>query len=191
MKKSLFFAIMFVASFGFVACGGDETTLDTTSNSADNIWTVDFPPATACKRNTINPDIVNQPSLVESPIADSSKIRPLVAHATPETFDQLVLNSKYPVVVDFFAEWCPPCKTMAPYVKDLAVLNPGVRFVKYDVDQDGSDPTAPGNAYSVSAIPTFDFFYLGKEYTQYKFIGANVPKLVDNLAAFLQEVQSN
>lgn len=78
---------------------------------------------------------------------------------TNENFEQEVLKSKLPVVVDFFAEWCGPCKMMAPVIDELAKEYEGKwKIGKVDVDQ------APGVAekYGIQSIPTLIFFKDGQ-----------------------------
>jgi len=72
-----------------------------------------------------------------------------------QNFDQLVLESDKPVLVDFTATWCPPCKEMEPIVAQLAVDYEGRAVVgKLDVDQNG----ATSAEYNVTAVPTFLVF---------------------------------
>ncbi|RYY53955.1 MAG: thioredoxin [Chitinophagaceae bacterium] len=76
-----------------------------------------------------------------------------------ETFDQLI-NGDTPVLVDFYADWCGPCKAMEPTVKEVAKsLNGKTRVIKLDIDR--NQPTA--NKYNVRAVPTFILFRKGKE----------------------------
>jgi thioredoxin 1 len=76
-----------------------------------------------------------------------------------KTFDAEVLNSKEPVVVDFFAEWCGPCKAMAPALDLVAKEMAGkVKVVKIDVDQS----PATTQKYRISAMPTLMVFKDGK-----------------------------
>ena len=86
------------------------------------------------------------------------------------TWDDEVMNSELPVLVDFWAEWCGPCKMIAPAVHDLAVEYGGkLNVAKVDVD------SAPNIAmkYGVRSIPALIFFKDGKPVDQ--IIGA-VPK---------------
>ena len=86
------------------------------------------------------------------------------------TWDDEVLNSELPVLVDFWAEWCGPCKMIAPAVHDLALEYDGkLNVAKLDVD------SAPNIAmkYRVSSIPALIFFKDGQPVDQV--IGA-VPK---------------
>ena len=86
------------------------------------------------------------------------------------TWDDEVINSELPVLVDFWAEWCGPCKMIAPAVHDLALEYDGkLNVAKLDVD------SAPNIAmkYRVSSIPALIFFKDGKPVDQV--IGA-VPK---------------
>ena len=82
-----------------------------------------------------------------------------IADVTDDNFESEVLNSDLPVVVDFWAEWCAPCRQIAPLVKDLAGEYEGkVRIVKMNIDE---NPAAPGR-YGVRAIPTLLAFQGGQ-----------------------------
>ena len=86
------------------------------------------------------------------------------------TWDDEVINSELPVLVDFWAEWCGPCKMIAPAVHDLALEYDGkLNVAKVDVD------SAPNIAmkYRVSSIPALIFFKNGQPVDQ--IIGA-IPK---------------
>jgi thioredoxin 1 len=79
-------------------------------------------------------------------------------HVTAETFEQDVLASDVPVLVDFWAAWCPPCRMIAPILDQLAERHDGrLKVAKLDVDAD------PGLAatYRVSGIPTLILFENG------------------------------
>lgn len=87
------------------------------------------------------------------------------------TFDQEVLKSTQPVLVDFWAEWCGPCKAIAPVLEELSTELAGkVKIVKLDVD---SNP-ATAAKYGVRSIPTM-ILYKGGEAVDMK-IGAGTPK---------------
>ncbi len=74
-------------------------------------------------------------------------------------FDQTVLKSKQPVLVDFWATWCKPCQMVAPVLDELAKEYTGkVNFVKMDVDQ---NPKTPAK-FNVMSIPTILIFKNGK-----------------------------
>ncbi|MEK9160040.1 MAG: thioredoxin [Patescibacteria group bacterium] len=79
---------------------------------------------------------------------------------TDQNFADEVLKSKLPVLVDFYAEWCGPCKMIAPLVEELAKeMGEKALIVKLDVD--ASMDTA--QTYGVMSIPTLIFFKDGKE----------------------------
>ena len=89
---------------------------------------------------------------------------------TDATFEEEVVKSDTPVVVDFWAEWCGPCKMIAPLVEELAGEYDGkVKFTKLDVD---SNPQTPMQ-FGVRGIPTLLIFNDGKPVGQV--VGA-VPK---------------
>jgi thioredoxin 1 len=86
-------------------------------------------------------------------------------------FDKEVLQSPEPVIVDFFAEWCGPCKAMAPALEQVASeLKGKVKVVKLDVDQN-PDTT---QQYRIQAMPTLMIFKDGKVAAQR--VGALVQK---------------
>ena len=76
-----------------------------------------------------------------------------------DTFDVEVLNSEVPVVVDFWAEWCGPCKQIAPVLEEIAKeLGGKVKIAKLNIDENQSTPSR----YNVRAIPTLMIFKNGQ-----------------------------
>lgn len=83
-----------------------------------------------------------------------------VEHVGQDAFQTAVLQSKEPVVVDFFATWCGPCRLIEPIVKQLAESYAGkVKFVKVDIDE--SPDVA--DQFAVSGVPTLVLFKDGQE----------------------------
>ena len=75
------------------------------------------------------------------------------------TFDQEVLKSEQPVLVDFWAVWCGPCKAIAPIVDGLAAAFAGkLKVAKVNVDENGAAPSR----YGIRGIPALLFFKDGK-----------------------------
>jgi thioredoxin 1 len=82
-----------------------------------------------------------------------------VSEIQDSNFETEVLQSSKPVLVDFWAPWCGPCKAIGPVVEDLAeTFREEISFTKCNVDD---NPATPG-AYGIKAIPTLLFFKEGK-----------------------------
>ena len=82
-----------------------------------------------------------------------------VLEVTDANFDQEVLKSEQPVLVDFWAAWCGPCKMIAPSVDKVAESYAGkLKVAKVNVDQNGATPSR----YGIRGIPALLFFKGGK-----------------------------
>jgi thioredoxin 1 len=78
---------------------------------------------------------------------------------TEQTFDSEVLKSQVPVLVDFWATWCGPCKMIAPIVEDIAGEYAGkLKVLKLDVDEN----SGVAAKYNVMSIPTLGIFSKGE-----------------------------
>jgi thioredoxin 1 len=85
-----------------------------------------------------------------------------VTQITDSQFESEVIKSKQPVVVDFFATWCPPCQRLAPILEDLANVYDGrVKFVKLNTDQEQEWAGKLG----VRGLPTLAYFKDGEAMT--------------------------
>jgi thioredoxin 1 len=95
---------------------------------------------------------------------------------TDATFEAEVLKAPTPVLIDFWAQWCAPCRAMTPMVDALAKEYVGkVKVVKIDIDSNPKTPTA----YDVRSIPTLLMFKNGKVFGQ--IVGASTRPKVEEL----------
>jgi thioredoxin 1 len=88
----------------------------------------------------------------------------MAVHFTDQSFEQEVLKSKIPVLVDFYAEWCGPCKMVAPTVDELATEYEGkVKIGKVNTEES----LDIAQKYGVMSIPTFIIFKDGQVVDQF------------------------
>ena len=84
---------------------------------------------------------------------------PNVAQVSDASFDGDILKSQVPVLVDFWAPWCGPCRSVAPIVEDLATQYAGkIQVAKVNVDES----TEIAMRYQITSIPTFILFKNGE-----------------------------
>ncbi|MGH8823424.1 MAG: thioredoxin [Jiangellaceae bacterium] len=100
-----------------------------------------------------------------------------IKHVTDTDFDQAVLQNDKPVLVDFWAEWCGPCRMIAPVLEEIAGTQDKLDIVKLNVDENPQTAAA----YRITSIPALNVFADGKVVKQ--IIGAR-PKV-----ALLRELE--
>ena len=82
----------------------------------------------------------------------------MVAEVTDATFENEVLESERPVIVDFWAPWCVPCRRVSPILDEMSKERDDVRFVKLNVD----DNPQTAMSYQITSIPTIARFEDGR-----------------------------
>lgn len=102
-----------------------------------------------------------------------------VIQVSKDKFKEEVLDHKSPVFVDFYADWCGPCKITSPLIDEISEEKKDMKFVKIDVDQNAD----LASQYSIFSIPTFIIFKDGKVVNQ--FVGAMGKE------SFLEEIKKS
>lgn len=100
-----------------------------------------------------------------------------VLHVDQTQFDQVVLQSDVPVLVDFYADWCGPCRALAPALDQLAKEIPGAKVVKVNVDNNQELAVR----YRVNSIPALMVFDGGQLTAQHAGL-ASLPQLKSMLS---------
>ncbi len=126
-------------------------------------------PPTASKRTTLRCQFCGSWNSVDvARAADRPKCgkcaKPMLLdrpiHLDDETFARTIADSEVPILVDFYADWCGPCKVMAPAVDQLAATHTG-RAIVAKLDTDHAQATA--QQFNIRGIPTSIVFHGGKE----------------------------
>jgi thioredoxin 1 len=100
----------------------------------------------------------NADSTGEEPMSTRIQSPREIAHADEATFEQQVLKSDVPVLVDFYADWCPPCRMLSRRLEQLAGEMPDAKIVKVNVD----DSPQLASRYDISSIPSLLVFKHGQ-----------------------------
>ena len=82
-----------------------------------------------------------------------------IIEVTDETFDTEVLQSEKTVLIDFYTDWCEPCKILSPIIEEIALENPNIKVVRINVDNE----LTVSMKYQIMSIPTMVVIKDGKE----------------------------
>ena len=97
--------------------------------------------------------------LEENPTSNQEQAESLVLKVTETDFEKEVLTSEKTVLIDFYADWCGPCKRLASIIEEVAKENPNLKVIKIDVDKNSS----LAYKYNATSIPTLVVIKNGKE----------------------------
>ncbi|MBI4441603.1 thioredoxin [Candidatus Woesearchaeota archaeon] len=132
----------------------------------EEMLTVILPVTAPSTKSSLEPLLSVPTSTIDAGALSSVQKEPVkearletLVHVSDATFDKEVLQSSVPVVVDFYATWCPPCKRLAPIFEETSKRYTGkVTFAKMDTDKNKKP-----DSYNISGIPTLIVFKNGKE----------------------------
>ena len=82
-----------------------------------------------------------------------------IIEVTDETFDTEVLQSEKTVLIDFYTDWCEPCKILSPIIEEIALENPNIKVVRINVDNE----LTVSMKYQIMSIPTMVVLKNGEE----------------------------
>jgi thioredoxin 1 len=100
---------------------------------------------------------------------------------TTDTFESEVLQSETPVVVDFWAEWCGPCRAVAPVLDQIAAEREDLRIVKVNIDEE----PALAQRYGILSIPTIVLFKDGEPHAAA--VGAQPKRMLEQSLGLVAE----
>jgi len=86
-----------------------------------------------------------------------------VLKLTNKNFEEEILNGEITAIVDFYAEWCGPCKMMSPIIDEIATENPNIKVAKINVDENEELAAK----YNIMSIPTIIIFKNGNVHKQF------------------------
>ena len=94
-------------------------------------------------------------------------------------YGSIVTNSKEPLLVDFYADWCGPCKQLTPKLEELEKKYTNIKFLKVNVDNE--DCSNICKLYEVNSLPTIIFINDKIEDNEKRVIGNDIEKIEDNI----------
>ncbi len=172
LEKELFMDVLneFNGKKGIVICAHSHTNNEIQKATLQQLG------FTCVSQNPANPQTgaasnINMYMIIkpaESALDDQAKSersdsQSIVKHATKETVESEIKQSKLPVILDLYSTWCPPCKQLAPIIEELANEMNGICvFVKYNVDVPCDFIAALGKEYNIRGIPTLFFINDGQ-----------------------------
>jgi thioredoxin 1 len=106
----------------------------------------------------VSPTARPAPSTREGETTSTDQLSNIIEHVQAGDFDEKVLRSAVPVLVDFYADWCPPCRALAPVLEQFARQTPEAKIVKVNVDEN----PALAARYQVELIPSLLVFREGR-----------------------------